>query len=464
MKISKYRQHHSEPEGDIFLRALRFHDIRYQWSHYLGIPLCGEADRLNDVFQSLSGLHSAFDGQRFFCTLVINEHLDSPDYHRQSNQQTLERLREYPGVQCLVAKPNMYWLPGDTYDMLVIDRTGEAAFPQKQGVGLARKILGDIGHILWDEGLLHSRWLHQTDADATLPADYFHQAFAFEKSPQIKALLYQYRHIPLTHDSTSRQDHWQAAQLYETWLRYYEEGLNWAGSPYAFPTVGSLVTVDAEAYRQVRGFPRRNAAEDFYLLNKIAKTGAIQVLTGDPIELLDRDSDRVPFGTGQGTRKIAGLQRDGGEFHIYDPRVFGVLKLVLTWARAACQNMVDPNQLKHELSQLDGISQLDHTEFSVESLARDMIEFGFLAAIERAKNQTQMDHQALQQFHIWFDSFRTLKWVHLLRDRYFGTLPVLDALQRSVFLNHGSEKGIDQSLAALRNSQKRSRCLGLTFP
>ena len=47
--------------------------------------------------------------------------------------------------------------------------------------------------------------------------------------------------------------------------------MKYARSPYAFHTIGSTMAVSANHYAKVRGFPKREAGEDFYLLNKLAK-------------------------------------------------------------------------------------------------------------------------------------------------------------------------------------------------
>ena len=54
------------------------------------------------------------------------------------------------------------------------------------------------------------------------------------------------------------------------------------------------------------GFPRRNATEDFYILNKLAKVGSIARLAGTPVILEGRLSDRVPIGTKRFTQLTSG--------------------------------------------------------------------------------------------------------------------------------------------------------------
>ena len=119
-------------------------------------------------------------------------------------------------------------------------------------------------------------------------------------------------------------------QLYEYSLRYYVAGLSYAGSPYAFHTIGSTLAVNAVHYARVRGFPRRQAGEDFYLLNKLAKVGSVRQLSAEtdcePIDIAARRSDRVPFGTGAAVGKLMELENPATEFLLYHPAVFGLLR------------------------------------------------------------------------------------------------------------------------------------------
>ena len=122
--------------------------------------------------------------------------------------------------------------------------------------------------------------------------------------------------------------------------------MNFAGSPYAFHTIGSTMAVSAVHYAKVRGFPKREAGEDFYLLNKLAKVGSVLELdvgTDDgAIEIDSRRSDRVPFGTGAAVNKITGLADPVREFQFYDPEVFGLLK---TWATEPARGLACPDLL-----------------------------------------------------------------------------------------------------------------------
>ena len=91
---------------------------------------------------------------------------------------------------------------------------------------------------------------------------------------------------------------------YEIFLRYWVLGLQYARSPYAFHSIGSTIVTTADGYLAVRGMNRREAGEDFYFLNKLAKTGPIRQIRETVVYPSARISRRVPFGTGAAVEKI----------------------------------------------------------------------------------------------------------------------------------------------------------------
>ncbi len=117
-----------------------------------------------------------------------------------------------------------------------------------------------------------------------------------------------------------------ATALYELRLHHYVRGLEYAGSPYAFHTLGSCLAVSFEGYAQVRGFPKRSGGEDFHLLNKLAKTGPVIRLAGDCIELASRHSQRAPFGTGAAVARISNAGMPLTLPLFYHPACFAALR------------------------------------------------------------------------------------------------------------------------------------------
>lgn len=92
--------------------------------------------------------------------------------------------------------------------------------------------------------------------------------------------------------------HLEGIRLYEKYMEYYKNALEFTGYPFPMFTVGSAFTVKAEAYVKRGGMNRRQAGEDFYFLQNLAHFGKVGEITGTAVHPSARLSDRVPFGTG----------------------------------------------------------------------------------------------------------------------------------------------------------------------
>ena len=291
-------------------------------------------------------------------------------------------------------------------DVIALNYCGKRSLPARQGVGLARKIGTDTALALHVKGKVAQPWIFQTDADAVLPATYF-QHFSGEG-----ARVFAHRHVVYPDvDNSDKLAH--AAQLYDRHMRYYVDGLARAGSAYAFPTLGSTLALHAASYAKVRGYPRRNAAEDFYLLNKMAKIGSVIYEPDITLKLAARPSPRVPFGTGPALQAIVEqLQQDpsGAAYLSYHPASFDLLQTALAYM----------DQLAR-CSRVESASVKSCTDKRVESL---LATLGFADLREQLHiryTSAQQRHTVLQH---WFDGFRTLRFIHEAR-RFFPDQPLV---------------------------------------
>ena len=273
--------------------------------------------------------------------------------------------------------------------------------PAAQGVGLARKVGCDIALLWQSQGAISGEWIHCSDADALLPPDYF---FRTENlAAAATAVVYPFFHARGKTDAITR-----ATALYELRLHYYVLGLRYAGSPYAYHTMGSCIAFKSQSYAQVRGYPKRSGGEDFYLLNKLAKTGPVISLTGQCIALQSRASSRVPFGTGPATGKIIRDQLGQNSLLFYHPVCFEALRVFLS--------VVDDLQ-NAPLSDLQQLLTQGGLASDLASLAQGALaEMGLAGAIEHCRQHGKSAEQYLRHFYQWFDGFRTLKFIHAMRD------------------------------------------------
>lgn len=385
--LRKYLRNYAEPETHTVLDT----SISERWNQVLVIPAYDESpDALNHLnrFQNL------------LLVLVLNH----PDTDRDSTGN--DALRSYLStLQCVWMNRNasvcLRALPTSNH-VLVVERAD--ALPHKQGVGLARKIGCDLALALCASGNIASDWIHCSDADAILPKDYF---AASEAHLTAAALTY-----PFTHTQPNDNDEHAAIELYERYLRSYVEGLRRAGSAYAFHTIGSCIAVKAEAYAKVRGFPRRAAGEDFYLLNKVAKLGPVVTPSSHPVELSARLSGRVPFGTGPALTKLLanGQLQDTPLF--YHPACYDRLAAVLTYVNTSGTPTTSLRDFETALTH--------HPKAFL--IIKDL---GLESFLRHAKRQCADKRAFATQFHQWLDAFKTLKFIHALTEDY----PKLSASQ-----------------------------------
>jgi len=412
--VKKYLQNYAEPE----VAALDGLPDQVAWQNVVVIPACNETAGLLRSTPPCGG--------RSLMILVINEPENAAQNVSSNNRALAAAVQErfMPLWQSVPGPGLSLWQ--DTLaerDLLLVDRFSEGRrLPARGGVGFARKIGADLALSLIYLQRINSGWIHCTDADVQLPETYFTRSNAIEDcASKYSALIYPFSHSDDLDRSESREVI-MATHLYELSLRYYVAGMKFARSPYAFHTIGSTMAVSAIHYAKVRGFPKREAGEDFYLLNKLAKVGSVleldSSLDNEAIEIASRRSDRVPFGTGAAVNKITALADPLSEFRFYDPTVFELLELWLQrlpaiWRSGSNLLTMDifSGQPGHQ-NQIDG----------VQALLAGLKGIKTEQALEHAFRQSRDLDQFTRQMHTWFDAFRTLKLIHSLRDNYLPSI------------------------------------------
>ncbi len=389
-----------EAEATTLAKALEKRELGWQpaqFQHVLVIPAFDEAvDFLSWVFHQLRARR-----HKLLVILVINQPRSRPSQQQQNFWQHLHQHH-----LCRWQLDNLHYLKGsetaETPDLLLVDRfsSPQNCIDDDKGVGLARKIGADLAFAGIQAGMVQNPWIHTTDADAQLPADYFaDHRFRGASS----ALAYPFAHV--ANPSDTDEHIFLATRRYERKLNDYVKGLASAGSPYAFHTIGSCIAVHARAYAQVRGFPTRAGGEDFYLLNKLNKIAPVVTPAGEPILLLARRSARAPFGTGPAVENLLA----GETPRTYHPAVFSALKALLA-QRATLWHLRD--------NYPEWLSSLA-TEIQSACQALDMEHcFKHLAA------HTQNQAQCQQQFDQWFDGFKTLKFIQHLQTHHYPKISI----------------------------------------
>lgn len=347
--------------------------------------------------------------QPALCIVVINQ----PEYDVDKQpQQALLNVIKTSGIS-LFSKEGVELISINNRSYFLVVDAFTQPLPVDQGVGLARKIGSDIALFLINENLIQSDWIHSTDADAHLPDNYFEATQKLNLAKPYKdvvAVSYNF-----THENNDKAIY-NANKLYETALRYYVAGLTYSRSTYNFFTIGSVIAFKAKEYATVRGFPKRSAGEDFYLLNKLAKLGRVDFLKDSVVTIDARVSDRVPFGTGPSVAAILQLKAENKAYCYYHPKVFEELKACISHLDLLWENRFNIEAWLGLLS---------------EESQKALLEGKLNTFVEKQKNNNEL--QFNKQLNVWFDAFRTLKFIHSLREQKYADISLMQAIELAEF-------------------------------
>jgi hypothetical protein len=366
------------------------------------IPALAEAEHLPLTVQSLySNVPDNVLNDTLVLVVVNNrpsetgarERQDELDDQIENNAATLKWL---DSVSCDVL-----------YSLAWVDASSPGnELPPWGGVGLARKIGCDsiLSYLLELSRsiTLKNFVFFSLDADALVSTDYLETAGHELRSNRCAGGT-----IPFKHQQADSTEGQAAIDAYEAFLHYYVEGLRWAGSPYAFHTIGSCICFTAEGYVRANGFPaRRQAGEDFYFCMELAKTGGICEIQKATVFPSARISRRVPFGTGR--RMVEAILNGKKDFPVYDFRVFVCLRDLISVVSA------HPDQGANHIFAI-----LKHPP-TEEFLERR----GFPDIWHRFQRQHKTSDALLAAFHRWFDGFVTLKYIHWLTEKEWPRRPL----------------------------------------
>ena len=379
------------------------------WQHVLVLPVYRESPALLDTLTQLPSGRG-----RTLVILVLNRPDSDADIHANAH---LRSALDNQDFRWLKRGPVPVQTLNDHCDLYVHDLESLCGpTPKALGVGLARKTGSDLALQWMTAGGIGGQWICTTDADAILPGDYFEQLE--NAAPDAVAAVFGFHHLPTTDLECD-----SATALYELRLHHYVLGLEHAGSPYAYHTLGSCLAIRSGAYTHVRGFPKRAAAEDFYVLNKLAKLGPIARMQGSLIGLQSRHSSRAPFGTGPAVEAIIAAGNPSEVALFYHPGCYAALRVLLA---SLCELARPTHQ---EIAPLLVEHGLEHSLAEQSQLALQAL--GIEKALSHCRRQGKKRAQFQRQFHQWFDAFRTLKFIHALRDAGWPqqSLAQLDNLQ-----------------------------------
>ncbi len=269
--------------------------------------------------------------------------------------------------------------------------------PREHGVGLARKLGMDEAAARLAAAERAAGIIVSLDADCTVDPDYLTAIEEhFDADPGCPAASLYFEH-PLAPGTEG-----DAIARYELHLRYYVQGLRYAGSPYAFHTVGSCLAVRSGAYLRQGGMNRRRAGEDFHLVQKLIPLGGFSEINQTTVRPAARVSRRVPFGTGRAMATGAGAEQT-----TYDPAIFADLKVLFAridrFREPGCG---DP---------LAGLAPV---------LREFLDRQGHAAAVAEIRANTATWQSFRKRWFRWFNGFRAMKYANFASRDGYPRVPV----------------------------------------
>lgn len=369
----------------------------YNERHFAGavvIPSLAEGDSLFSTLESLAANPQPPCG--FLAVVVVNHRTDASAEQREINVLDIARLRETSGQ--LNGMP-LAWIDAATPGRELPEKSG--------GVGLARKIGFDLALDCLRFSDSDRPLLASLDADTLVDSDYFATLLRhFRQASEGGAVL------PFRHQHCGCPAQQEAIDLYELYLHHHVLGLELASSPYAFHTLGSIMAFRADAYCRIGGMNRRQAGEDFYFLQQMAKTFGVARLKGSEVHPSSRASNRTPFGTGPTVSRL--LSGDKNAVRFYHPDCYRILAGWLKLAQDAWQQSSE-----RVLEQAEDISPW---------LAAFLEKASFDSLWERLQRQHREPGAFMRAFHGWFDSLKSLQLIHHLSANGLPRLPAAQAL------------------------------------
>ena len=397
-------------------------NIQKTYKSVVVVPAIKEFENLPSLLQSLAK-NEASAKDSSLILFVINNAKSSPTDVIENNLNSMSLLEEYR------SRSNQYGL-----NIEFVDASSKGSeLPDKDaGVGLARKIGIDQALLYFDYSV-DGNSIVCLDSDCEVDRNYLSEIQRVTEKG-FNAGVVRYAHSA---DNA-------AIINYEIFLRYYVLGLKLANSAYAYHSIGSCIVMDPELYVKIGGMNKKKAGEDFYFLEKAAKQNTIKSIDGTTVYPSSRKSWRVPFGTGQRMTRFYEKVRD--EYVLYEPSLFVVLQKFLKLYNT--EDKIDQEEL------LKGIRTIS------EPLYQFLIENNFVDAQQKIIDNSKTDSQLNHQKNIWFDSFRTLKLIHYLRDNGYPEKPMFTALNE-IFDMLGIEYFERHTSSQLPSSEKQIEYLNL---
>ncbi len=365
------------------------------------IPCLQEPDIL-DTLRSLKDC--LLPGKTVEVITVINHSENAPAEIKAFNNKSKEETEK--------------WISENDSDVLKFYVAGPVELNKKwAGAGLARKTgmdeaLRRFNLVEKPDGIIVS-----LDADTLVAKNYLVAIENhFKNFPKHAGATISFQH----QTNNLKADHLEGILLYEKYMEYYKNAMQFSGYPWAMYTVGSAFAVTAGAYVKRGGMNRRKAGEDFYFLQHLSHIGTVGEITNSKVYPSARLSGRVPFGTGAVLQKWLRGEEDLSK--AYDFQAFIGLKVFF--------DRKDKFYLVSEQNFSNLISDLPIPV--IDFLKTD----NFYEELNDLNRNCSSLHSFQNRFFQKFNAFKILKYLNFTHEKYFQK----SDLQEQIALLHENSK------------------------
>ena len=366
---------------------------RNAWIHSNLNPDCGlivviPCFNEPDILQTLESINACEPAESVTEVIVVINHseISTPEIKEQ-NARTKQKIDN--------------WILHHRKEKLDFHVIGPVEFAKKwAGAGLARKMGMDeaiqrFNVLEKPDGILIS-----LDADSLVDKNYLVEIenhFRINPKQVGSTITFQHQTNGLS------QKHLEGILLYEKYMNYYKNALEFIGYPYPMFTVGSAFAVRADAYVKRGGMNRRQAGEDFYFLQNLVQLGPVGEITAIKVYPSARLSDRVPFGTGPILKKWMAREEDLTQ--TYNFQAFVDIKEFF---------LIKDNLYK--IGEVDFIKLLDSIPYPVKQF---LIEDNFLVEIVDLNKNCSTLNTFQNRFFQKFNAFKILKYLNFVHHGFY---------------------------------------------
>ena len=347
------------------------HNQRYDF--FIIIPAYSEYEYIDNTLFSIND-QIDIDFNKLLVIVIINNSLSSSSEVKENNFNTYTKLikRKYD------------------FELIIIDSFSlEYAYDKKiAGVGLARKIGMDF---CIPYSHKHSLYC-SVDADTIIEKKYLDYISQIYHKFLFKAAV-----VNFSHQLTSNSIVNEAICEYELLLKQIAQQVHQSGSPYGYVSMGSTIICTVLAYISVGGMDPKQATEDFYFLQKLAKYDKIHQIDEILVHPSARQEQRVYLGTGYRLNNIANeslfsdLQ--------FNQQAFQDLSFIYSTIKENWNCSLDDIQavfIKYN-----------------EEIWAYFIHNSFDDIFYKIKKNTNNQKQFINQFNYWFDNLKIYKFLKM---------------------------------------------------